>query len=1004
MLLLLATLVQGQVRTDEALSRLSSLSRDSGTEVVPPDEPSGRNSLDTETLWTEDFESGANGWTIGGSTSVKWGLVNCYRCYTPSHALWCAGVGEAACSQYANNMNTYAITPLISLANHLNAQCSWSFKLRSESGRDYLRTYYSPDGVTWLASPHHAVESGDPSSPAHYFWWLQTTINVPAGWPAVYLKWVFTSNGSNSGFEGAALDDISIVADAASIHVSSPNGGEQWAMGSAHSITWSTSNLPSGENVRIEISRDGGVNWSTLSLSAANNGSYPWTPGSGDVGAALRIRVSGVTNTQISDVSDNNFSVCNPTPTVVAPTASTIWCGGSPQVVQWTRAACPSCDNVKIEIKLPYTTGAWQTLAASTANDNSEQITLPVVSSNAQAQLRITCTDNSTLSSVSGVFAIAASTITVIAPNGGESWAMSCPQTISWNSNCVTGNVGIYLSRNGAYGPFEAIAANVPNTGSYAWTPTGLATSQACIRICSVNAPTICDNSNAVFTLRQPTLTLVVPNGAETWCMGTAQTIRWTPAGMTGNVKIELNRGYPSGAWETLVTNTANDGSELWSVGGAATIHARIRIIGLDCPFPGDTSNADFTISSPAIAVSSPHGGEVWSAGENRPITWTYSCITGNVKIELNRSYPSGIWEMIASNALNTGNSSWTVTGPSTTHARIRVSSLTLPATSDTSNSDFTIVSPQIHVLQPDGGESWCQGQLDTIKWIASGLSAGENVKIELGTVWSASPLSILWSTTSWTVPNTGSYVWTVPVLSTSSYAARIRISGVTHTAAKDTSDRNFAIHKVPDVPPQVGIIAPIAGATWTIGSIGRVSWTTRGLCENVTIQLQRQTNGAIETIGVSVPDTGMFDWPVSGAVTNSAVVTVRGVNNTATYKTSYVFRIVSGGPSASPDGRESTIAPSPTLAVPSQFFVQQNYPNPFNPSTTIEFGVPATTHITLRVFDILGREVDRLVEGEVTAGIHRVTWNCANCANGVYLVVMSGDGFSIVRKATFMK
>lgn len=71
---------------------------------------------------------------------------------------------------------------------------------------------------------------------------------------------------------------------------------------------------------------------------------------------------------------------------------------------------------------------------------------------------------------------------------------------------------------------------------------------------------------------------------------------------------------------------------------------------------------------------------------------------------------------------------------------------------------------------------------------------------------------------------------------------------------------------------------------------------------------------------------------------------------------------------------------------LPSRRDLAQNFPNPFNPSTTIRYAVPAAGHVTLTVYDILGRQVATLVNGTVTGGPHDVTWHPDNLASGVYL------------------
>ena len=73
------------------------------------------------------------------------------------------------------------------------------------------------------------------------------------------------------------------------------------------------------------------------------------------------------------------------------------------------------------------------------------------------------------------------------------------------------------------------------------------------------------------------------------------------------------------------------------------------------------------------------------------------------------------------------------------------------------------------------------------------------------------------------------------------------------------------------------------------------------------------------------------------------------------------------------------------THGVPSCFVLHQNFPNPFNPATTIGFSLPSKSFVSLRVMDVLGREVSCLVSGEMSAGSYTRQWNAAGMASGVY-------------------
>ena len=85
---------------------------------------------------------------------------------------------------------------------------------------------------------------------------------------------------------------------------------------------------------------------------------------------------------------------------------------------------------------------------------------------------------------------------------------------------------------------------------------------------------------------------------------------------------------------------------------------------------------------------------------------------------------------------------------------------------------------------------------------------------------------------------------------------------------------------------------------------------------------------------------------------------------------------------------------------VPMQFSLEQNYPNPFNPATTILYAVPTRTHVTLTVFDLLGREVTTLVNDEQEPGQHAVVFDAHGPGRGV---LASGVYFYVIRAGRFV-
>ena len=96
----------------------------------------------------------------------------------------------------------------------------------------------------------------------------------------------------------------------------------------------------------------------------------------------------------------------------------------------------------------------------------------------------------------------------------------------------------------------------------------------------------------------------------------------------------------------------------------------------------------------------------------------------------------------------------------------------------------------------------------------------------------------------------------------------------------------------------------------------------------------------------------------------------------------------------------------APTRETPTGFCLSQNYPNPFNPTTTIQFTIPQGTNIvaTLRVYDVLGREVATLVNEVKQPGTYTVWWDATGLSSGVYFCRLSTVGFVQIRKLLLLR
>jgi hypothetical protein len=93
-----------------------------------------------------------------------------------------------------------------------------------------------------------------------------------------------------------------------------------------------------------------------------------------------------------------------------------------------------------------------------------------------------------------------------------------------------------------------------------------------------------------------------------------------------------------------------------------------------------------------------------------------------------------------------------------------------------------------------------------------------------------------------------------------------------------------------------------------------------------------------------------------------------------------------------------------PILYIPDRFRLKQNYPNPFNNNTAIEFEVPYKSLISIKIFDILGREVENLTDEFYNAGVYKLEFDGSSLSTGLYFIQMNSSTGSFTRKMILLK
>ncbi len=191
-------------------------------------------------------------------------------------------------------------------------------------------------------------------------------------------------------------------------------------------------------------------------------------------------------------------------------------------------------------------------------------------------------------------------------------------------------------------------------------------------------------------------------------------------------------------------------------------------------------------------------------------------------------------------------------------------------------------------------------------------------------------------------------------------------------------------------------------GTTWSSGRSGLPPWSDVN-----AVAVSGASLFAGTFAGVFLSTDGGHSWvPVSSGLADTSISTL-AVNDGYLYAGTYYYNGVWKRPIS-----EMVSAIGQHLNnTPLKFDMEQNYPNPFNPTTTIKFGLPKQSQVSLVIYDILGREVKELVNDKLQAGYYHFTWDATRFASGVYFYrieaqSLSGDkkSFVEVKKLLLLK
>lgn len=744
--------------------------------------------------------------------------------------------------------------------------------------------------------------------------------------------------------------------------VNYPNGGEELYIDSLCTISWTSSGI---DSIKIEYTTDNGGSWLMIAQSVpASVGSYNWfVPATPTTQA--RVKITSKSDINLADMSNNVFKIMyTPYISIISPDISEVYPVGFTKNIEWNSLNVTG--NVKIELSRDDG-NTYETIFASTDNDGNEPwlVTEPVTE---QAKIKISSVNSPAIFDISRAnFSIRTASISLIYPNGGEIIRYGTIDTIRWISNNMFGKVKILLSRDGGEN-YETIIDSTIDDGEELWNVTGPQTTNAQIKIVSLNNNQIFDISDNLFNIYpQNYISLEVPSLENCWLIDSSYNIYWQSFGTSCNVKIELSRDNGQ-TYETIIPNTPDDGEEIWTVSGPASHQTIIKIS--DVNFPDLFGLSDHFIIGNYDTLEFSSGWNLISLKGytgNKAKTFLYPSATSNAfrysfgyDAVDTLKYGEGYWLKFNEEGI-----SRVVSAPryqdtiSVVAGWNLIGSISLPIpTSSIVTDPPNLLSSMIYgynkgyklldTLEP-GKSVWVKSNQNGII-VLSGISKATNSYIQPSLPMHANILKF------------------------------VDDNGNTQNLFLMRNNNQYQIqesYKLPPLPPST-------------------AFDIRFNNDELISYYDEQNNEfRIKLQGVYYPLKITFDFKERIDI----ILSVNGIEHNISEMKDF---IILDQPNADlilklNEHKENNI--------PKEYFLSQNYPNPFNPSTLIKYGLPEDGFVSLKVYNLLGNEIKALVNGYQKAGNYEVVFeNDNNLPNGVYYYQLKTKNSTITKKALLIK
>ncbi|AKX93072.1 Ig-like domain-containing protein [Neomoorella thermoacetica] len=718
----------------------------------------------------------------------------------------------------------------------------------------------------------------------------------------------YQANWYPTTVNGAVIVDSTPPSITAST-LTSPNGGENWKVGTSQNITWRSTDISDDnlKGINLYYSTDGGANWTLIEGNKTNDGTYSWTvPGAISTNCKVKIEAEDMAGNKVSDVSDGTFTIYGvdnsaPTVSLTAP-ANNAWVGGTYSVT----ANASDSESGIASVRFEYSTdngSNWTTIGTATSSPYSVSWSTASIADGATVLVRATATNGVGVTKTSDP-------VTVRIDNSAPTVSLTAPANNAWVGGTYTVTADASDSESGiASVRFEYSTDNGSN-----WTTIGTATSSpysvswstasiadgttVLVRATATNNAGVEASDTRTVTVDNsaPSSTgVTAPAAGAVWKIGTTQEIKWNPFTDAKNnllpnpitIKLSTDGGTN---WTTIAANEANDGTYTWVVSGVPSQNCKIKIEATDTA--GNTGEAvsdEFTIwgqdtSGPTVALSGVNNNDKVKGTVTLNATASDS-ESGIARVKFEYSTDNGSnWTNIGTDTSSPYSVNWDTTSGIANGTTVMVRAVATNGVgaevADVRTGILVDNSPPSVTLQQIPNN--LIGATCTIKADASDNESGiASVKFQYstdnGNTWSDIGTA--------TAPNAEGYyhvTWNVP-LADGTTGVQVRataVNGVGLESAPSTAT-GLTVDKTPPSIKTNTLASPNGNERWARGSKQSITWTSGDITDNhlgaTPVSLYYSTDGGANWTPIAADETndGTYDWVVPAVISDKCRVKI---------------------------------------------------------------------------------------------------------------------------------